>query len=178
MQRRAFETGALAVDQSEAAALAVDQSEPGARPGWPTSFGGGGGDDRGRVGSPNRGRSAISANMPRHDCERISSSPPCPKDMGHPGGQSEPGARPGWPTSFGGGGGDDRGRVGSPNRGRSAISANMPRHDCERISSSPPCPKDMGHPGHNKTYWCHVVAHVHDYLLHAGHTRRQEGVGP
>ena len=34
----------------------------------------------------------------------------------------------GWPTSFGGGGGDDR------------------RHSPERISSSPPCPKDMGHP--------------------------------
>ena len=36
--------------------------------------------------------------------------------------------RGGWPTSFGGGGGDDRG------------------HDAERFSSSPPGPKDLGHP--------------------------------
>ena len=34
----------------------------------------------------------------------------------------------GWPTSFGGGGDDDRG------------------HDAERISSTPPGPKDLGHP--------------------------------
>ena len=37
-------------------------------------------------------------------------------------------AQGGWPTSFGGGGHDDRG------------------HDVERISSSPPGPKDLGHP--------------------------------
>ncbi|MEE9296993.1 MAG: excinuclease ABC subunit UvrC, partial [Phycisphaerae bacterium] len=39
----------------------------------------------------------------------------------------------GWPTSFGGGGGDDRGGVASPG-------------PSEHVSSSPPCPKDMGHP--------------------------------
>ena len=49
---------------------------------------------------------------------------------------------------------------------RFVISAEMRGHDAERISSSPPCPKDMGHPallrhGHRGAFASIVFAPSH-----------------
>ena len=49
--------------------------------GWPTSFGGGGGDDRGRM-APPEDRDARPS--------RISLTPPGPKDLAHPAGRQNP----------------------------------------------------------------------------------------